>query len=289
MIPGRFFRHYMTAKASKDRISEKGAVLLDEKPDPCLPAVSIDPSKRFQIIEGFGGAFTESGTVSLARMRKEHREQFFKAYFHPTEGHGYSLCRTHMNSCDFSLGNYACTEVDGDVELKHFSIERDRQSLLPMIKEAQKIIGEPLKILVSPWSPPAWMKTNGQVNGGGKLKPEYRQIWANYFVRFIQEYEKEGVPIWGVTVQNEPAAVQVWDSCLYSAEEERDFVRDYLGPTFQKAGLERIKIIIWDHNRDLLIQRIQPVYNDLEASKYIWGAAFHWYGPGEVREPAIGP
>ena len=101
------------------------------------------------------------------------------------------------------------------------------------------------------------MKTNGQFNGGGKLKPEYRQVWANYFVRFIQEYEKEGVPIWGVTVQNEPAAVQVWDSCLYSAEEERDFVRDYFGPTFQKAGLERVKIIIWDHNRDLLIQRIR--------------------------------
>src|SRR5260221_12110227 len=216
-------------------------------------------------------------------MRKEHREQFFKAYFHPTEGHGYSLCRTHMNSCDFSLGNYACTEVDGDVELKHFSIDRDRQALLPMIKEAQKTASEPLKILVSPWSPPAWMKTNGQFKGGGKLKPEYRQVWANYFVRFIREYEKEGVPIWGVTVQNEPAAAQVWDSCLYSAEEERDFVRDYLGPTFKKAGLGHIKIIIWDHNRDLLVQRVQASYNDPEASSYIWVAAFHWYGPAKFE------
>jgi len=126
-------------------------------------------------------------------------------------------------------------------------------------------------------------ETNRQFNGGGKLKPEYRQVWANYFVRFIHEYEKEGVPIWGVTVQNEPAAAQVWDSCLYSAEEERDFVRDHLGPTFKKAGLERVKIIIWDHNRDLLIERVQVAYNDPEASPYIWGAAFHWYGPENTR------
>jgi glucosylceramidase len=279
MITDRFFRHYLTAKASKDRMAEKSPVLLDEDPDVHLPSVSVDPSKRFQTIEGFGGAFTEASAVSLSRMRKEHREQLFKAYFHHTDGHGYSLCRTHMNSCDFSLGNYACTEVDGDVELKHFSIDRDRRALLPMIKEAQKAAGEPLKILVSPWSPPAWMKTNGQFNGGGKLKSEYRQVWANYFVRFIREYEKEGVPIWGVTVQNEPAAAQVWDSCVYSAEEERDFVRDHLGPAFKKAGLEHIKIIIWDHNRDLLIERVQVAYNDPKASPYIWGAAFHWYGP----------
>src|ERR1022692_1551723 len=130
MITGRFFRHYLTAKASKDRMAEKSPVLLDEDPDVCLPSISVDPSKRFQTIEGFGGAFTEAGAVSLSRMRKEHREQLFKAYFHPTEGHGYSLCRTHMNSCDFSLGNYACTEVDGDVELKHFSRSEEHTSEL---------------------------------------------------------------------------------------------------------------------------------------------------------------
>jgi glucosylceramidase len=166
MITDRFFRHYLTAKASKDRMAEKSPVLLDEDPDVHLPSVSVDPSKRFQTIEGFGGAFTEASAVSLSRMRKEHREQLFKAYFHHTDGHGYSLCRTHMNSCDFSLGNYACTEVDGDVELKHFSIDRDRRALLPMIKEAQKAAGEPLKILVSPWSPPAWMERPVEKCGG---------------------------------------------------------------------------------------------------------------------------
>jgi len=123
------------------------------------------------------------------------------------------------------------------------------------------------------------MKTNGKHHSGGKLHPEFRKVWANYFVRYIREYEKEGVPLWGLTVQNEPAAAQVWESCVYTAEEERDFVRDHLGPTLEKAGLGHIKIIIWDHNKDLLIERIRPSYDDPEASKYIWGAGFHWYGP----------
>ena len=164
------------------------------------------------------------------------------------------------------------------MELKHFSIEHDRHQLIPMIKEAASKAGQPLKILASPWSPPAWMKTNGQMNHGGKLKPEYRQAWANYLVRYVQEYEKEGLPIWGLTVQNEPLATQMWDSCIYTGEEERDFVRDFLGPALEKAGLlSRIKLLIWDHNRDLLYERAKVVYDDPAAAQYVWGAAFHWY------------
>jgi glucosylceramidase len=212
-------------------------------------------------------------------MGEESKRRLFNAYFDRVDGHGYTFCRTHINSCDFSRGNYSYAKVVGDVDLKHFSIDRDRQALLPMIKEAQQMAGEPLKLLASPWSPPAWMKTNGKHTCGGKLKPEFRKAWADYYVRYIREYEKEGVPIWGLTVQNEPAATQVWESCVYTAEEERDFVRDYLGPTLEKSGLGHIKIIIWDHNKDLLIERIRPSYNDPEASKYIWGAGFHWYGP----------
>jgi glucosylceramidase len=116
------------------------------------------------------------------------------------------------------------------------------------------------------------------MNNGGKLKPEYREAWARYFVRYVQEYEREGVPIWGISVQNEPQAVQMWESCIYTCEEERDFVRDYLGPVLEKAGLlSRVKILIWDHNRDLLYERAKVVYDDSQAARYIWGAAFHWY------------
>ena len=279
MDSSSLMRRYLTAKGTMDRLAEQEPIALEANSDTSLPFVLIDPSKRFQTIEGFGGAFSEAAACTLYRLGPKNRKRFLKAYFDPANGHGYSLCRTHINSCDFSLGNYAYAEVDGDVDLKHFSIDRDRQALLPMIREASRVAGESIKLLASPWSPPAWMKTNGQSNRGGKLKPEYRKAWADYYVRYIREYVKEGVPIWGVSVQNEPAATQVWDSCVYSAEEERDFVRDYLGPTLKSAGLSHIKIIIWDHNRDLLIDRVRVAYDDPEASKYIWGAGFHWYGP----------
>ncbi len=121
------------------------------------------------------------------------------------------------------------------------------------------------------------MKTTGQMNEGGKLKAEYRAAWADYYVRYIREMEAEGITIWGITVQNEPAAVQPWDSCVYTTEEEKEFVRDHLGPALERAGLSHVKIIIWDHNRDMLVHRASVAYHDAEASKYIWGAGFHWY------------
>jgi glucosylceramidase len=236
------------------------------------------PTIHFQTIEGFGGAFTEAAAVTWQTLSPTRRNEVLRAYFDRKAGHGYSLCRVHMNSCDFALGNYAHVETPGDVDLKNFNIDRDRQALLPFIKQAQQIAGNSIKLLVSPWSPPAWMKNNGTMNNGGHLLPEYRLAWARCFVRFIEEYAKEGVPVWGVSVQNEPAANQRWDSCLYTAEDERDFVRDFLGPELARAGLGHIRIIIWDHNRDLMVERASVVYRDAEAAKYVWGTGFHWYG-----------
>ncbi len=238
----------------------------------------VNPGRKFQEVLGFGAAFTEAAAVTWKALPTAQADQVLQDYFHLTQGHGYSLCRVHMNSCDFSLGNYAHTEVAGDVELKHFSIDRDRESLLPFIKAAQKVSARPLQLLVSPWSPPAWMKSNGEMNHGGKLLPAYAPAWAQCFVRFIHEYEAEGVPVWGVSVQNEPMAVQRWDSCIYTAEEERDFVRDHLGPALAQAGLGHIKIVIWDHNRDLMVERASVVYSDPKAAQYVWGCGFHWYG-----------
>ena len=271
-------RHILTARDSSDRLALKGTLSLKEKRGGERITVFVDPGRRFQALEGFGGAFTEAAAVTLQKLSPGNRQRALRAYFDPREGHGYSLCRTHINSCDFALGNYAYTEVAGDVDLSHFTIDRDRRALLPMIQDAQRIAGGRLRLFASPWSPPAWMKANGEMNRGGKLRPEYRDAWARYYVRFIQEYAKEGVPIWGLTVQNEPAALQPWDSCEYTAEEERDFVRDHLGPTLHKAGLGSIRIIIWDHNRDIIVERVRVAYEDPEAAKYIWGAGFHWYG-----------
>jgi glucosylceramidase len=268
---------FRTVQNTNDRLTEKDPLTFQADISG-LPSILVDSRHRFQTIEGFGGSFTEAAADTFYKMSPEVRAEILKAYFDLQNGNGYSLCRTHINSSDFSLGNYAYTETPGDVELRHFSIERDRRQLIPMIKEAARVAGQPLKLLASPWSPPAWMKTNGQMNQGGKLKPEYREAWAHYYVRYVEEYKKEGLPIWGLSVQNEPQAVQIWDSCIYTGEEERDFVRDHLGPTLEKAGLlGRLKLLIWDHNRDLLYERAKVVYDDPQAARYVWGAAFHWY------------
>ena len=268
---------FRTAKSTNERLTEKESLTFQPQIRD-LPSVLVDPGHRFQTIQGFGGSFTEAAADTFYKMSPEVRAEILKAYFDLQSGNGYSLCRTHINSCDFSLGNYAYAEMPGDVELKSFSIEHDRRQLIPMIKEAAHVAGHPLRLLASPWSPPAWMKTNGQMNHGGKLKPEYREAWAHYYARYVEEYEHEGLPIWGLSVQNEPLAVQTWDSCIYTGEEERDFVRDYLGPNLEKAGLlGRLKILIWDHNRDLLYERAKLVYDDPQAARYVWGAAFHWY------------
>jgi glucosylceramidase len=270
-------RWVLTARDSGHRLTE-GPPLRADGDMAALPTLMVDTTRRFQALEGFGAAFTEAAAVTWMRLSPARREAFLHDCFAQEGGHGYTLCRVHMNSCDFALGNYAHAAMPGDVALEHFSIDRDRQALLPFIQAAQRVAGRPLQLLASPWSPPPWMKSNGQMNHGGHLLPQYRAAWAQCYVRFIQAYAAEGVPVWGVSVQNEPAATQRWDSCIYSAEEERDFVRDHLGPALAGAGLGHVKIVVWDHNRDLMVERAATVYRDPEAAQYVWGTGFHWYG-----------
>ncbi len=280
MLRPSITRCFLTSRDSADRLAEQASSPASPATgdEGDVPRVHVDPSRRFQTLLGFGSAFTEAAAVTWQRLSPARREAALRDCFDPKLGHGYTVCRVHMNSCDFALGNYAHVETPGDVELKGFTIDRDRQALLPFIKAAQRAAGRPIKLLVSPWSPPGWMKTNGEMNHGGTLLPQYRQAWARCFVRFIEAYAAEGVPVWAVSVQNEPAATQRWDSCTYSAEEERDFVRDHLGPELAAAGLGHIKIVIWDHNRDGMVERASMVYADPEAAKYVWGTGFHWYG-----------
>jgi len=237
----------------------------------------LDDTTTYQEMIGFGGAFTESAAYNLGRISKEKRMEAIKAYFDKEEGLGYNIGRVSIHGCDFSLSSYTYIE-EGDAELKTFDISRDRTYVIPLIKDAEEVAGEKIELLASPWSPPAFMKDNNSMIYGGKLLPEYYQAWANYYVKFIDEYRKEGLTMWGLTVQNEPAAVQRWDSCIYSAEEERDFVKNYLGPTLQNSPASDVKILIWDHNRDIMVERVQTVLEDPEAAKYVWGSGFHWYG-----------
>ena len=193
-----------------------------------------------------------------------------------SKGIGYSLCRTNIHSCDFSSDSYMYAPT-GDKDLVHFSIAHDKRYRIPFIKAALAAAPQPFTLFASPWSPPAWMKTNGDMLHGGKLKPEYAETWANYYGRFIRAYEKEGIRIWGLTVQNEPMATQTWESCVFTGDEERAFVRDHLGPALARAGLAGVKLMVWDHNRGIMYQRAKAVYDDAEAAKYVWGTAFHWY------------
>ena len=274
-------RCWLSSRDSGERLAPQPGLAWHEGPAPAGPSVFVDPARRMQTLLGFGGAFTEAAALTWQQLSAAAADEFLRACFSPTEGHGYTLCRVPMGSSDFGLGNYAHVETPGDFALASFNIDHDRRHILPLIHAAQAMVqgsaGRPLHLLASPWSPPAWMKTTGAMNNGGGLKPECCAAWAQCYVKFIQAYAAEGVPIWGVTVQNEPQAVQRWDSCIYSAEAERDFVRDHLGPALHAAGLAHVKVVVHDHNRDELLQRAATIYADPEAAKYVWGAGFHWY------------
>ena len=211
------------------------------------------------------------------------QQEIINAYF-GKNGLNYNLVRTNMNSCDFSSDSYTYVQ-ENDKELKTFNIQHDEKYKIPMIKWAQKTIGKDFKFYFSPWSPPAWMKDNNDMLHGGKLKKEYYQSWANYYVKFIKEYEKRGIPVWGLTVQNEPMATQIWESCIYTAEEEAAFLGKNLGPTLWKNGYKDKKVIIWDHNRDLIYQRATTTLADQSANKYASGIGFHWYETWTKSQP----
>lgn len=243
--------------------------------------INLIPEVVYQTIEGFGGAFTEAASSTLDLLGKENREKILRAYFDVKNGIGYSFCRTHINSCDFSLGNYAYTE-DGDQTLASFTMQRDQKSLIPMILDAKKY-GD-FRLFASPWSPPAYMKSNRDMNHGGRLLPEYYDLWSSYIVKYIETMHDAGISIWAVTVQNEAKATQTWDSCVYTAEEERDFVRDFLGPKLARLG---VKIFFWDHNKERVYDRAKVMLSDQEAAQYIEGIAVHWYSGGHFEQLQI--
>ncbi|GJM81894.1 glycosyl hydrolase [Paenibacillus sp. HMSSN-139] len=266
----------LTSRDSADRLQTQGELAVQSAPRRTGLKLKVLPEQTYQTVMGFGGAFTEAAAYTLSRISPQKRDEVIRRYFDPQEGLGYTLGRVHIHSCDFALENYTYIE-DGDVELKTFDISRDHKWVIPLVHDAARTAGKDITMLASPWSPPAWMKTNGDMNHGGQLKPEYRETWAQYYTKFIKAYREAGIPIWGITVQNEPAAVQTWDSCIYSGEEERDFVRDHLGPTMHREGLADVELLIWDHNRDIMIERASAVLSDPEAAKYVWGTGFHWY------------
>lgn len=269
---------YSTADSTNLRLSSTDTLSFKDKGQPFENEVTVfvDPSKSFQTYFGIGAALTDASAETFYKLPKDKQDALLKAYFDKDQGIGYTVARTNINSCDFSSDMYTYV-AEGDKELKTFNIDHDKKFKIPFIKAAMQAAGGKLNLFASPWSPPAFMKDNNDMLQGGKLKPDFYDSWATYFTKFIKAYEKEGVPVWGISIQNEPMAKQRWESCIYTAEEERDFLKKSLGPIMEKEGLKEKKIIVWDHNRDLIYQRAQTYFNDPEASKYIWGIGFHWY------------
>ena len=285
---------FETAKDTNNRFQElppEERIQAGKKHLACT--IRVNPSCTFQRIEGFGGALTESSGYVLSLIPAEKRREVIGAYFSPETGNRYTLARTHLNSSDFSLENWACVEKQ-DESLASFSMERTCKYITPLVQQARDCAGGNLKLLISPWSPPVWMKDNADMNNGGKLLKKYYPLWAAYFVRFIDELKKRGIDTWAVSVQNEPAAKQVWDSCLYTAAEEGEFAVHHLGPALEKysetagngASGKRIKIFVWDHNRDILWERFSETMSVAGADKYIDGAAFHWYSGDQYENVA---
>lgn len=258
-----------------DKLREVESLVFSSKRESNLPAIELIPDRRYQRITGFGGSFTESSAHVLNRLSGEKRNEVLEAYFSP-EGAAYSLTRTHMASCDFSLSNYTYADVPGDVELTHFSIEEDRGDLIPLIRDAMSVKGAGFRIIASPWTAPPWMKDNNDWNGGSLL-PRYYDTWALYFCRYIEEYGKAEIPIWAVTTLNEPLGNDSqWESMIFTPQQMARFVKNNLGPRFSSKNIDT-KILIYDQNRDHLEEWANEILGDEEAARYVWGTAVHWY------------
>jgi glucosylceramidase len=272
----------------------------------------LDTNETYQEIEGFGASFTESSAFNLAGISTKKRLEVLEKLFSPTKGAGFSLTRTHINSCDYSIGSYSYV-ADNDTNLSSFSVEEDTKGfhqedypienysrpqfypdfssiedstydLIPMIKEALAIDGANFNILASPWSPPKWMKTLNSWNMGS-LKAEYYAEWAKYFSKYIASYKQEGIDIWGLTPQNEPRHSGTWESCKWETDSLNNFIGNYLGPQLVKDGYINLgdlnaglKLFCYDHNKHDILEEVVPIMQDPLSRKYLYGTAFHWYG-----------
>lgn len=272
--------------------------LLEEKTESHV--LGIYPEYTFQRFEGYGCALTESSCYLLSCLSAQKRREALQTWFGP-DGVDARFVRIHMDSCDYSLSEYqAVGDPLEDPDLQGFSIDRDRKCIIPVVKEAMGIAGHPISILLSPWSPPRQWKTPPEVTKneqavyggmgievnrdqpsrcfGGRLQKRYYKDWAKYIVKYIQAYLDEGIPVAMLSIQNEASASTSWDSCIWSSEEEREFLRFHLYPQMREAGLaETVGIYIWDHNKERAIEHIDAFLKDPDVYDMVQGFAFHWY------------
>ena len=251
----------------------------DKSDDVEANLINLHPDVTYHTFEGFGGGFTEAAAIAWSAMSDNKRAEFMKSYFDANDGIGYTFGRVHMNSCDFCVNDY-CFVKDGDEDLSTFDISHDKEKMIPMIKEAYKY-AQRLRLFASPWSPPVYMKTNDKIQGG-HLDRKYYALWAKYFKKFAEEYKKAGVDINMFTMQNEPRHNQQWESCLYTPEEEAEF----LGYLAKELADTDIKIICYDHCRERIYERAKAIFES-SSGKFCDGIAHHHYSGDHYGEIEI--
>lgn len=265
----------MTTFVDRKEERDRGELLFEADRGEENQLLNLYPQIKYQSFEGFGGALTESAGYMYSRMTQEAKEEVLSEYF-SKDRMNYRLVRIPIDSCDFSLGHYEAVSDAGDTGFETFQLDRVEKYILPLLAAAQRQYGEAPEVMLSPWSPPAFMKTNGERNHGGKLKEEYYKTWAEYICRYIAEFRQRGCRVTRISLQNEPKAKQTWDSCEYSAAEEKRFLKDYMWPALKEHGMQDIGIFIWDHNKERAFERACALIDE-ETASMIAGIAFHWY------------
>lgn len=259
--------------------------------------IIIDRQRTYQEIIGFGGSFTDSAGINIISLQEPLQSQLLQSYFSP-EGLNYNVGRVPMASCDFSTHEYSYDDVADDFELSNFSLAtEDGKYKIPLIHKAQRLRGsEGLHLVATPWSAPAWMKTNNAMSGRGGLRGSpngtYYKTWAQYFIKFLDAYGQQNISFWGITVQNEPSSGYIpmypFQCMAMSPGLERDFLKYDLGPALSDAGYgtDKLQVMILDDQRIFLPYWANIVLGDAEAAKYVTGIGFHWYW-NHIRGPTV--
>lgn len=257
----------------KKTVNENITFIKDDERENEL--INLYPEVEYQQVEGFGGALTDSAGYVYSLMDDEQKKEMILNYF-GKDNMKYDLVRIPIDSCDFSLEHYEADSDEADENFNKFSFERVEKYIIPLLDDVEEKYEEKIEIMLSPWSPPVYMKTNGDRNYGGKLKKEYTKRWADYICRYIEEYRSRGYKVTKLTMQNEPKAVQTWDSCIYTAQEQKEFLKKYMWPALVEHKLDDIEIYIWDHNKERAFEWANTIIDE-ETDHMVAGIAFHWY------------
>jgi len=273
---------FQSARDTGDRLTQKPSIQFNAFQSPNAVSVTVNRAQHRQEVLGFGGALTDAAAVTFSQINAGLQNQFVEAYFGKT-GIGYSVCRTNINSCDFSPQSYSFDDNRNDYDLTNFNVSHNEKIMFPFLKKVLSGSVQPVKLFGSPWSPPAWMKSNGQMTGSNQpgliQDPKIFTSWALYLSKVVTAYHNEGIDFWGLTIQNEPEFAAPWEACCYNPAQQRDFLKNYLGPQLRKDH-PNLKIMVFDHNKDHVADWVRTIFTDASASNFADGTAFHWYsGP----------